>query len=125
MILIPGDLIILQKEIPGFNNILTVADEKMKFGLNEDVNKKVVTYVATPKIKHDAVNSPGTPVSNTIVGNRNNNRTERDSSQSYRQRNYERTLPRVMSTPTMTLTSVALGASTLSFVAAMAIRGIF
>ena len=39
MILIPSDMIILKNKIPGFNNILTIADPSMKFGKNSDVNR--------------------------------------------------------------------------------------
>ena len=42
IILIPSSLIILKKKIPGFNNILTMADYWMKFGENKTVNKVVV-----------------------------------------------------------------------------------
>ena len=41
MILIPSDLIIQKKKIPGYNNILKLATDKMKFGKNADVNYKV------------------------------------------------------------------------------------
>ena len=39
MILVPGSLIILKQKIPGFNNILTMANYSMTFGKNEKVNK--------------------------------------------------------------------------------------
>ena len=39
MILVPGSLIILKQKIPGFNNILTMANYSMSFGLNDDLNK--------------------------------------------------------------------------------------
>ncbi len=41
MILVPSDLIIQKKKIPGYNNILELATDKMKFGKNADVNYKV------------------------------------------------------------------------------------
>ncbi len=41
MILVPSDLIIQKKKIPGYNNILKLATDKMKFGKNADVNYKV------------------------------------------------------------------------------------
>ncbi len=40
MILVPSDLTIQKKKIPGYNNILTLATDKMKFGKNTDVNYK-------------------------------------------------------------------------------------
>lgn len=39
VILVPSDMIILKKKIPGFNNILTIADPSMKFGKSSDVNR--------------------------------------------------------------------------------------
>ena len=41
MILVPSDLIIQKKKIPGYNNILKLVTDKMKFGKNADVNYKV------------------------------------------------------------------------------------
>ena len=41
MILVPSNLIIQKKKIPGYNNILELATDKMKFGKNADVNYKV------------------------------------------------------------------------------------
>ncbi len=40
MILVPSNLIIQKKKIPGYNNVLTLATDKMKFGKNADVNYK-------------------------------------------------------------------------------------
>ncbi len=40
MILVPSNLIIQQEKIPGYNNILTIATDKMKFGKNTNVNYK-------------------------------------------------------------------------------------
>ena len=41
MILVPSNLIIQKEKIPGYNNVLTLATDKMKFGKNEDINYKV------------------------------------------------------------------------------------
>ncbi len=41
MILVPSNLIIQKKKIPGYNNVLTLATDKMKFGKNAEVNYKV------------------------------------------------------------------------------------
>ncbi len=38
MILVPSNLIIQRKKILGYNNVLTLATDKMKFGKNADVN---------------------------------------------------------------------------------------
>ncbi len=54
MILVPSNLIIQKKKIPGHNNVLTLATDKMKFGKNADVNYKVPkseTDSTTPKTK--------------------------------------------------------------------------
>ncbi len=40
MILVPSNLIIQKEKIPGYNNVLTLATDKMKFGKNTDVNYK-------------------------------------------------------------------------------------
>ena len=40
MILVPSDLTIQKKKIPGYSNILKLATDKMKFGKNADVNYK-------------------------------------------------------------------------------------
>ena len=38
MILVPSNLIIQKKKIPGYNNVLTLATDKMKFGKNAGIN---------------------------------------------------------------------------------------
>ena len=129
MILIPGDMIILTEKIPGYNNILTVADSTMKFGLNEKINKKVVVpqkvrETRAFKNKNDDTNIVTTSGANIPADNRNNNRAERGSTKRYYQRSYGRP-EGIVSTPTGTLTSVALGASALSFVTAMIISSFF
>ncbi len=40
MILVSSNLIIQEEKIPGYNNILTIATDKMKFGKNTNVNYK-------------------------------------------------------------------------------------
>ena len=117
MILIPGDLIILKEKIPGYNNILNVTDETMKFGLNENVNKE--------QIKHDNVHSSASVVPDTVNSNRSADRVERDSSRSNDQQSYEWISKVRNSTPMLTLSSVAIGASTLSFITAMIVKSIF
>ena len=47
MILVPSNLIIQKEKIPGYNNVLALATDKMKFGKNTDVNYK--TPIVTPK----------------------------------------------------------------------------
>ncbi len=42
MILVPSDLIIQKEKILGYNNVLTLATEKMKFGKNTNVNYKAL-----------------------------------------------------------------------------------
>ena len=127
MILIPGDLIILTEKIPGYNNILTVADETMKFGLNEKVNKepkKVAPKQGPPqrgprltaplhKDKNDDPNIVTSSGGDIPTDDRNINRVEREDSGRYYQRSY------VRSTPIRTLTSVALGAGAIGFAGAI------
>ncbi len=45
MILVPSNLIIQKKKIPGYNNVLTSATDKMKFGKNTGVNYKAPAEV--------------------------------------------------------------------------------
>ena len=66
MILVPSDLTIQKKKIPGYNNILTLATDKMKFGKNADVNYKSTTQVGdttpdTPKTSNSVSKSSKTP----------------------------------------------------------------
>ncbi len=51
MILVPSNLIIQKEKIPGYNNVLTSATDKMKFGKNTEVNYKAprTTTQVTPK----------------------------------------------------------------------------
>ena len=69
MILVPGGLIILKQKIPGYNNILTIANYSMSFGLNNDVNKTPKTLEQSPSpVKNDSGNFSGL-VSNNINHN--------------------------------------------------------
>ena len=47
MILIPSDLLILKKKIPGYNNTLTIATKTMSFGKNEKINFSEETSTET------------------------------------------------------------------------------
>ncbi len=48
MILVPSNLIIQKEKIPGYNNVLTLATDKMKFGQNTGVNYKAPSTQETP-----------------------------------------------------------------------------
>ncbi len=48
MILVPSNLIIQKEKIPGYNNVLTLATDKMKFGKNTGVNYKAPSTQETP-----------------------------------------------------------------------------
>ena len=73
MILVPSNLIIQKEKIPGYNNVLTLATDKMKFGKNTDVNYKVpivtTTMRVTPKTTQ-AINpkTPSVSVASEILG---------------------------------------------------------
>ncbi len=57
MILVPSNLIIQKEKIPGYNNVLTLATDKMKFGKNTGVNYRapiVTTTQANAKANADA-----------------------------------------------------------------------
>ena len=61
MILVPSNLIIHKEKIPGYNNVLTLATDKMKFGKNTDVNYKA-PIVTTTQANADASPKPKTQV---------------------------------------------------------------
>ena len=64
MILVPSNLIIQRKKIPGYNNVLTLATDKMRFGKNADVNYKAPkskTDSTTPKTKTGSTQGGGIP----------------------------------------------------------------
>ncbi len=48
MILVPSNLIIQKEKIPGYNNVLTLATDKMKFGKNTGVNYKAPVSQESP-----------------------------------------------------------------------------
>ena len=56
IILIPSNMIILDNKVEGFNNVLTIATNAMKFGVNTKVN-----YVA-PKVTKKPPIPPTTTV---------------------------------------------------------------
>ncbi len=50
MILVASNLIIQKEKIPGYNNVVTLATDKMKFGKNTEVNYKAPrTTQVTPQ----------------------------------------------------------------------------
>ncbi len=58
MILVPSNLIIQKEKIPGYNNVLTLATDKMKFGKNTGVNYKAPIII--PKTTDPASSTPKT-----------------------------------------------------------------
>ncbi len=64
VILVPSDLTIQKDKIPGYNNILTLATDKMKFGKNTDVNYK--TPIIVPE------KSDPTPIQRTKASTKTN-----------------------------------------------------
>ncbi len=62
MILVPSNLIIQKEKIPGYNNVLTLATDKMKFGKNTGVNYKAPSTQETPESSQSSTQeSPDTP----------------------------------------------------------------
>ena len=47
VVLIPSKMLILQKPIPGYNNVLTIATKGMSFGVNKDLNYNPASLVET------------------------------------------------------------------------------
>ena len=79
MILVPSDLIIQKEKIPGYNNVLTLVTDKMKFGKNTGVNYKAPASTQgsdssksmTPKTTNSDVPKPKSPkisVASEILG---------------------------------------------------------
>jgi hypothetical protein len=60
LILIPSDLRILTKPIPGFSNVLTVARNGMTFGKNEKVNHTGIKPIKRPTNSTDLNPNPNT-----------------------------------------------------------------
>ncbi len=58
MILVPSNLIIQKEKIPGYNNVLTLATDKMKFGKNTGVNYKAPIII--PKTTDPTSSTPKT-----------------------------------------------------------------
>ncbi len=54
MLLVPSNLIIQKKKIPGYNNILMLATDKMKFGENTGVNYKAPIIIPKTTERSDA-----------------------------------------------------------------------
>ncbi len=68
MILVPSNLIIQKEKIPGYNNVLTLATDKMKFGKNASVNYKAPsTNTNTVTKKSDAPKTTPSKNTNTVA----------------------------------------------------------
>ena len=67
VILVPSNMIILDRPIAGYNNVLTTATEKMKFGVNQKLNYSPPppTTLPNPTIpsmrKEDEAKEKGSP----------------------------------------------------------------
>ncbi len=80
MILVPSDLIIQKEKIPGYNNVLTLATDKMKFGKNTSVNYKAPIIIpntarsdTTPKTTQTNANAIANVTPKTAQANANTN----------------------------------------------------
>ncbi len=71
MILVPSDLIIQKEKIPGYNNVLTLARDKMKFGKNTSVNYKAPIII--PNTAQSNTNPKTTERSDATQTNANAN----------------------------------------------------
>ncbi len=68
MILVPSNLIMQKKKIPGYNNVLTLATDKMKFGKNADVNYKASASQSSTQGGDSSKNTtPDTPKTTSSV----------------------------------------------------------
>ena len=61
MILIPSDMTILKKKVAGYNNTLTLATKKMKFEVNEEVNKVTLASGGNPGESQGSGKTTSTP----------------------------------------------------------------
>ena len=59
VVLIPSEVIILSKHIPGYNNVLLVANKNMNFGVNKDAN--LIKLTPKPTLKQKVVPVAQTP----------------------------------------------------------------
>ena len=68
IILIPSNMIILKNKVEGYNNVLTIATNAMKFGVNTKVNyvapkvEKTPTITEKPPIPPITTTKPQTPI---------------------------------------------------------------
>ena len=67
VILMPSNLVILEKKIEGYNNVLTTATEEMSFGVNKDVN-----YSKPAERKRQSKRKPNGLIDNHLNNNANN-----------------------------------------------------
>ncbi len=70
MILVPSNLIIQKEKIPGYNNVLTLATDKMKFGENTGVNYKapiIIPNTATTRTNADATERSDATQTNRVL----------------------------------------------------------
>ncbi len=67
MILVPSNLIIQKKKIPGYNNVLTLATDKMKFGKNADVNYKASASQSSTQGGDTGQSTPKTTSTPSVV----------------------------------------------------------
>ena len=67
VILVPSKLIILDKPIPGYNNVLTIAKQTMKFGVNQGINQVAVApEQVTPKTTNNELPPKPTGVTGPV-----------------------------------------------------------
>ena len=68
MILIPSNLIIQKEKIPGYNNVLTLVTDKIKFGKNAEVNYKVPKTESKSSTQGDDTGSKSPKTTSTQGG---------------------------------------------------------
>ncbi len=106
MILVPSDLIIQKEKIPGYNNVLTLATDKMKFGKNTNVNYNPASANANA---NDPKTTPSTTEgsASTSVSTRTNTVAPKTTSTSTSTRTTPRPTQPTTPRPTQPTTSVA------------------
>ena len=58
IILIPSNMIILKEKVEGYNNVLTLATNAMKFGVNTNVNYVAPTTTKKPPVAPTTTKKP-------------------------------------------------------------------
>ncbi len=112
MILVPSDLTIQKKKIPGYNNILKLATDKMKFGKNADVNYKAPASQSSTQGGDSSENTtPDTPKTSNSVSKSSETPTQGGDSSKNTTPDTPKTINPKPKSPKISVASEILGAT--------------